>query len=186
MPVDNIKRAIARAQGGNEGEIEEIRYEGYGPAGLAVMVDVATDNRNRTAAELRFLFSRNHGSLGESGSVAWIFEPRGILMIDSQGRNEDVMTELVLVDGVVDFIYGDPCEVITEAEAFGKVREALTAQKLVMKDAYLGAVANTTVSPAGNDLQQALTFLDALEEHDDIQRVYSNVDVDEAALEAIL
>lgn len=186
MPVDNIKRAIARAQGGSEGEIEEIRYEGYGPGGVAIIIDVATDNRNRTAAELRFVFSRNQGSLGESGSVAWMFDPRGIVVVDPAGRSEDAMTELVLIDGVVDLRFGEPCEVLTEVSSLAAVREALSAQKLTVRDMYLGAVAKMTLAPAGEELRQTLSLLDALEEHDDVQRVFSNVDVDEEALEALL
>ncbi len=185
MPVDNIKRAIARAQGGSEGELEEIRYEGYGPAGVALMVDIATDNRNRTAAELRFLFNRNHGSLGESGSVAWMFDARGIIVIDPQGRNEEALTELVLVDGVVDLRFGSPSEVITEVQALATVRENLVAKRMPISDIYLGAVPKTTLAPAGDELRQSLALLDALEEHDDVQRVFSNIDVDEEAIEAL-
>jgi YebC/PmpR family DNA-binding regulatory protein len=103
MPQDNIKRAIGRGAGGSgEKEIEEIRYEGYGPSGVAVVVDAATDNRNRTAGELRFLFSKNGGTLGETGSVAWMFDTVGIIVVSAEGRSEDAMTEAALVDGVVD------------------------------------------------------------------------------------
>ncbi len=108
MPQDNIKRAIARASGqGNEREIEEIRYEGYGPHGLAVVADVATDNRNRTAGELRFLFSRHDGSLGESNSVGWMFAPVGVLEIATGGKSEDEIMEHALVEGVEDIEYDD-------------------------------------------------------------------------------
>src|SRR5581483_8265058 len=103
MPMDNIKRAIVRATGGaGEKEIEEIRYEGYGPAGVAVIVDAATDNRNRTASELRFLFSRNDGNLGETGSVGWMFASRGVVEVDPGKLSEDELTEKALVDGVID------------------------------------------------------------------------------------
>src|SRR5579863_10116593 len=103
MPTDNIKRAIARASGADgEREIEEIRYEGYGPAGIAAIVDVATDNRNRTAAELRFLFSRNGGALGETGSVGWMFDARGLIDVAAKDGDEDRFVEQALVDGVVD------------------------------------------------------------------------------------
>src|ERR1700722_6184067 len=108
MPQDNIKRAIARASGqGGEREIEEIRYEGYGPHGLAVIVDAATDNRNRTAGEMRFLFTRHEGSLGESGGVAWMFDPVGMIELDPAGKSEDVLMEETLVDGVEDMEYED-------------------------------------------------------------------------------
>ena len=109
MPQDNIKRAIARGSGSdNEKLIEEIRYEGYGPAGIAVVVDAATDNRNRTASELRFLFSRNDGNLGETGSVGWMFESRGVIEVDPQRLSEDELTERALVDGVIDVRFGEP------------------------------------------------------------------------------
>src|SRR5579884_875487 len=130
MPADNIKRAIARASGGaGEREIEEIRYEGYGPAGVAVIVDAATDNRNRTASELRFLFSRNDGNLGETGSVGWMFASRGVIAVDPGALSEDELTERALVDGVIDVRYdasGDApsAEVVTEPQALMAVKDA--------------------------------------------------------------
>src|SRR5271166_2925592 len=108
MPQDNIKRAIARSSGqGGEREIEELRYEGYGPHGLAVVVDAATDNRNRTAGELRFLFGKHGGTLGETGSVGWMFDPVGVLEVDPAGRSEDALMEEALVEGVEDIEYDD-------------------------------------------------------------------------------
>jgi YebC/PmpR family DNA-binding regulatory protein len=192
MPVDNIKRAIARAGGdGSERGIEEIRYEGYGPAGVAVIVDAATDNRNRTAAELRFLFSRHGGTLGETGSVSWMFEPRGLLETDTGGLGEDAFTEAALVDGVVDVRFpsdGDdqPAEVVTEPAALSAVREALAGRGLRVVSMVLGAEPKTPASPEGPELERVVEFLDALEEHEDVQRVYSNLDVDEAQIEALL
>jgi YebC/PmpR family DNA-binding regulatory protein len=186
MPVDNIKRAIARAGGqGGEREIEEIRYEGYGPAGVAVLVDAATDNRNRTAAELRFLFSRHGGTLGETGSVAWIFEPCGLLEVDPAGRSEDALTEKALVDGVIDVRYGEPAEIVTEPASLAAVREALVGEGVRVTSMVLGAQAKTSVSPAGTELSEVLEFLDALDEHEDVQHVYSNIEVDDAKLEAL-
>ncbi len=185
MPIDTIKRAIARASGSGEREIEEIRYEGYGPAGTAFVVDVATDNRNRAAAEVRFLFSRHSGALAETGSVAWMFDARGILLAQAGNRTEEAFTELVLVDGVVDVVFGTVSEIVTEATALGAVREALLTRGVTVTDAYLGVVANTTVAPEGDELRQALALLDALEEHEDVQRVFTNLDFNEAALEAI-
>ncbi|HEV3156864.1 MAG TPA: YebC/PmpR family DNA-binding transcriptional regulator [Candidatus Baltobacteraceae bacterium] len=185
MPLDNIKRAIARASGAGEKEIEEIRYEGHGPAGIAVIVDVATDNRNRTAAELRFLFSKHGGSLGETGSVAWIFQPRGLLELSAGKLTEDEIVEKALVEGVIDVRFGDPVEIITEPTALGKVREALTASGLGVTSMVLGVDPKTTVSPAQEELRPVLAFLDSLEDHEDVQRVYSNVELDEAQLEAL-
>ena len=185
MPQDNIKRAIARASGAGEKEIEEIRYEGYGPHGVAVVVDAATDNRNRTAGELRFLFSKNGGNFGETGSVAWMFEPVGIIVVDPAGRSEDAMTEAALVDGVIDLEYGEPTEIYTEPAALAEVRDALRAAGIKISDMYLGARAKQRTQLQGDELTAALNFLDALEEHEDIQRVFSNLEVSEAALEAL-
>jgi len=186
MPADTVKRAIGRASGqGGEKEIEEIRYEGYGPAGVAVIFDGATDNRNRTAAELRFLFSRHGGALGEIGSVAWIFEPRGIVEVDPGARGEDDLTETALTDGVIDVRYGRPSEIITDGAAVASVRDALIARGLRVTAVYLGMEPKTTVVPADEELGSVLAFLDALEEHEDAQHVYSNVELDEAKLEAL-
>ena len=185
MPSDNVKRAIARANGSGEKEIEEIRYEGYGPHGLAVVVDAATDNRNRTAGELRFLFSKHGGSLGETGSVGWMFDPVGILEVDPQGRGEDDLTEAALVDGVIDVEYSSSLAYIyTEPALLAGVRDALRAGVRIA-DVYLGARAKQTVAPEGAELSAALAFLDLLEEHEDVQHVFSNLDVSDAALEAL-
>jgi YebC/PmpR family DNA-binding regulatory protein len=186
MPQDNIKRAIARATGGaGEKEIEEIRYEGYGPAGIAVIVDAATDNRNRTASELRFLFSRNEGNLGETGSVGWMFVSRGIVEVDPKGLTEDALTEKALIDGVVDVRWGEPTEVVTEPQALMAVKDALEREGVAVRSAQLAMEATQTAHPANGDAEKVLTFLDALEEHEDVQRVYSNAEFDEAQLEAL-
>jgi YebC/PmpR family DNA-binding regulatory protein len=185
MPADNIKRAIARAGGAGEKEIEEIRYEGYGPAGIAVIVDAATDNRNRTASELRFLFSRNDGTLGETGSVGWMFASRGIVAVDPGKLSEDELTEKALVDGVIDVRFGEPAEVVTEMQSLMAVKDALEAQGLHVRSAELAMEATQTSRPADADAEKVLTFLDALEEHEDVQHVYSNADFDEAQLEAL-
>jgi YebC/PmpR family DNA-binding regulatory protein len=187
MPQDNIKRAIARGAGGTgEKEIEEIRYEGYGPHGVAVVVDAATDNRNRTAGELRFLFSKHGGTMGETGSVAWMFDPVGIVIVDPAGRSEDQMTEAALVDGVIDLEYGEQTEIYTEPAALAEVRAALERAGLKISAFYLGVRAKQRVAPQGDELTAALNFLDALDEHEDVQHVFSNLDVSEAALEALV
>jgi YebC/PmpR family DNA-binding regulatory protein len=184
MPQDNIKRAIARASGAGEREIEEIRYEGYGPAGVAVIVDLATDNRNRTASEMRFLFSRNDGQLGETGSVGWMFAARGVVEVEPAGMDEDALTEKALVDGVIDVRWGDPAEVVTEPHELMAVKDALEAAGLKVRGAQLAMEATQTAQP-GADALKVLTFLDALEEHEDVQRVFSNAEFDEAQLEAL-
>lgn len=186
MPQDNIKRAIARASGaGNEREIEEIRYEGYGPHGLAVVADVATDNRNRTAGEIRFLFSRNEGTLGESNSVGWMFAPVGIVEIATGGISEDAFMERALVDGVEDIEYDeDVASIYTQPGALAEARDALRAQNMRVTDAYLGMRPTTKVELSGEALQAALTFLESLEEHEDVQRVFTNLDFSNVPVEA--
>jgi YebC/PmpR family DNA-binding regulatory protein len=191
MPQDNIKRAIARASGADGAkEIEEIRYEGYGPAGVAVVVDAATDNRNRSASELRFLFSRHGGTLGETGSVAWMFDPRGIVEVENGAFGEDELTEAALVDGVVDVRYDDGSAegrsiVSTEPGALASVRDALVAKRLRVTSMILGVEPKASISPSGEDLRSVVAFLDALEEHEDVQRVFSNAELDLAQLEAL-
>jgi YebC/PmpR family DNA-binding regulatory protein len=186
MPLENIKRAIARSSGqAGEREIEEIRYEGYGPHGLAVVVDAATDNRNRTAGELRFIFSRHDGVLGETGSVGWMFDAAGIVEVDSSGKSEDVLTEEVLVDGVEDVEYDDDVSIIyARPTTLGGVREALGSRRVRVSAAYLGMRAKTKLELQGNELAAALAFLEALEEHEDVQRIFSNLDFSRVPAEA--
>jgi len=185
MPADNIKRAIARGSGAGEREIEELRYEGYGTHGTAVVVDAATDNRNRTAGELRFLFSKNGGTLGETGSVGWMFDSVGIVVVDPQGKGEDEFTETALVDGVVDVEYGEAADVYTDPALLTSVRDALRNAGLKVTDAYLGMRPKQRITLEGDQFSAALSFLEALDEHEDIQRVFSNVEITEAALEAM-
>ena len=188
MPQDNIKRAIARGAGGTgEKEIEELRYEGYGPHGLAVVVDATTDNRNRTAGELRFMFNKHGGTLGETGTVGWMFEPLGMVEVDPQGRSEDAFTEAALVEGVIDVEYTEDLAIIyTETAQLAAVRDALRSGALKVSAAYLGMRAKQTVSPEGGDLSQAIAFLDILEAHEDVAHVFNNLDVSDAALEALV
>ncbi len=187
MPQDNIKRAIARGSGQTrEKEIEELRYEGYGPHGVAVVFDAATDNRNRTAGELRFLFVKHGGTLGETGSVGWMFDAVGIVEVRSGGKSEETFTEEALVDGVVDVEFGETAFVYTAAADLARVRDALRARGFKIDDAYLGMRATTKSQPQGSDLAEALAFLEALEEHEDVQRVFSNLDVSEQAMEALV
>ncbi|HEY1727488.1 MAG TPA: YebC/PmpR family DNA-binding transcriptional regulator [Candidatus Baltobacteraceae bacterium] len=188
VPADNIKRAIARAAGEGERDIEEIRYEGYGPAGLAVVIDAATDNRNRTASEIRFLFTRNEGNLGETGSVGWMFDARGFLDVENAKLDEDGLTEKALFagDGVIDVRFGaERSEILTEDTALGNVREALSGQGLRVTDAYVGMEPKQPLHAEGETLRKMIAFLDALEEHEDVQRVYSNLHLDEAQVEAL-
>jgi YebC/PmpR family DNA-binding regulatory protein len=187
MPQENIKRAIARSSGqSDEREIEEIRYEGYGPYGLAVVVDAATDNRNRTAGELRFLFTRHEGSLGESGSVAWMFDPVGTLEVNPAGKSEEALMEEALIDGVEDIEYDTELAVIyTQPARLALVRDDLRARGAKILDAYLGMRAKTKLELQGDELSAALVFLEALDEHEDAQRVFSNLDFSRVSAEAL-
>jgi YebC/PmpR family DNA-binding regulatory protein len=187
VPQENIKRAIARASGGaEEKQIEELRYEGYGPAGVAVIIDAATDNRNRTASELRFLFSRNEGTLGESGSVGWMFEPRGIIDVRPGAMSEDALTERALVDGVIDVRFdAEQTEIVTEPTALMAVKDKLEAAGLSVAGARLTMEAKQTTHPGDVDTAKVVTFLEALEEHEDVANVFSNAEFDDAALEAL-
>ena len=184
MPQENIKRAIARGSGqSGAADIEELRYEGYGPHGVAVIVDAATDNRNRTAGELRFLFTKHGGTLGESGSVSWMFEPVGVVEIDPKNMGEERLTEEILVDGVEDLEYDDGgSSVYTQPAAVAAVRDALRERGLVVTDAYLGMRAKNKVELHGAQLSQALAFLEALDDHEDIQRIFSNLELSDAAV----
>ena len=187
MPRDTIERAIKRGAGGADTEhYEEVRYEGYGPGGVAVIVEALTDNRNRTASEIRFVFSRNGGTLGETGSVGWMFESRGLIEVDPQRLSEDELTERALVDGVIDVRFGEPAEIVTEPARLMAVKEDLEAAGLRVTSAQLAMEAKQTVRPSVADTDKVLEFLDSLEEHEDVQHVYSNADFDEAALEALL
>lgn len=187
MPQDNIKRAIARGGGlTGEREIEEIRYEGYGPHGLAVIADAATDNRNRTAGELRFLFSKHGGTLGESGSVAWMFDPVGIVEADPSGESEDGFTERALVDGVEDVEYdADLATIYTAPAMLANVRDALQTAGMKVSGVYLGMRPKTKIELSDGELVAALAFLEALDEHEDVQRAFGNLDVSDVSLEAL-
>src|SRR5580704_2883663 len=144
MPMDNIERAIARASGAGKGDVfEEIRYEGYGPNGVVVIVEAVTDNRNRTASEMRYIFSRNGGNLGETGSVGWLFEERGVISLPADGVSEEELLEAAVVDGVVDVQRsGDMAEIITEPRALSAVRDHLERELLAPKKA---AVTSATI-----------------------------------------
>jgi YebC/PmpR family DNA-binding regulatory protein len=187
MPNDNIKRAIMRGTGELDGGmIEEFAYEGYGPAGVAIIVEVATDNKNRTVSEVRHAFSKNGGNMGEQGSVAWMFERKGHIILEGENLNEDELMNLVLEAGADDLRQdGDTWEVITAPEALNGVQEALEKAKIVISEAKLAMIPKNTIQVEGKNVNGLLKLLDALEEHDDVQNVYSNADIDEKEMEAL-
>ena len=188
MPADNIKRAIMRGTGELEGgQIDEIMFEGYGPGGAAVLVNVATDNRNRTVSELRHVFSKNGGNLGEQGSVAWMFERKSHIVIDAEkAPAEDDLMTLVLDAGAEDLRReGDNWEVIAAPENHVTVLEAIQKAGIPTESAEIGMLPKNLMKLEGKNAAGMLRLSEALEEHEDVQNVYSNFDIDEKELEAL-
>ncbi len=187
MPADNIKRAIMRGTGELEGgQIDEIMFEGYGPGGAAVLVNVATDNRNRTVSEIRHTFSKNGGNLGEQGSVAWMFERKSQVIIEGDKATEDQLMELLLEAGADDIRDdGGNWEVLSAPENHEAVLAALEKAKIPTVEAQIAMVPKNLVKLEGKNAGAMLRLSEALEEHDDVQNVYSNFDIDEKELEAL-
>jgi YebC/PmpR family DNA-binding regulatory protein len=188
MPKENIERAIARGSGaaGDGAAYETVTYEGYGPAGVAVYVEAVTDNRNRTAADVRSIFTKSDGSLGESGSVAWLFERRGVVLVDGEADEDELL--LTAADGGADDVEreGDSWRVTSAPEALAAVREAITAAGFTVESADLTLVPKTTVELADESAARKLIrLMDALEENDDVQDVYANFDIPERVLETV-
>lgn len=184
MPSDTIDRAIKRGAGGSDGaELQEITYEGYGPGGTAIMVDALTDNRNRSAAELRAAFTRGGGSLGESGCVAWQFDNRGVITVDA-GTSDREAIELAAIDAGAEDVSSDDdtVEIVTAAGDLEHVRRALSEQGFTISSAETAMVPRSTVELDAKDGTQAVRLLDRLEELDDVQRVYSNAEFPDEVL----
>ncbi|HWO88775.1 MAG TPA: YebC/PmpR family DNA-binding transcriptional regulator [Gemmatimonadales bacterium] len=187
MPAENIERAIKKGTGELEGvSYEEVTYEGYGPGGAAIFVEVTTDNANRTVAELRNIFSKNGGNLGTAGSVAWMFDRRGQIAIDATRYDEDTAMEAALEAGALDFQReGEQYIVITEVSDFHAVQEGLRARNIAWESAELALLPRSTVKVEGADAARLMKLMEALEEHDDVAKVFSNFDVDEEALAGV-
>ncbi|MBE3574117.1 MAG: YebC/PmpR family DNA-binding transcriptional regulator [Firmicutes bacterium] len=181
MPMENIQRAIKRALGATESEAyEEAVYEGYGPGGGAIMLDILTDNRNRTAGEIRYLFSKFGGNLGEAGCVAWMFDTRGLIVVQKEGcsLSEDDLMMAALEAGAQDVqAAGDVYEILTEPGDLEKVQEALEAKGISILEAQVSRIPKTTVDLNAQDAARAARLVEALEDHDDVQNVYANFDV---------
>jgi YebC/PmpR family DNA-binding regulatory protein len=187
MPADNIKKAIMRGTGELEGgQIDEVMFEGYGPGGAAVLVNVATDNRNRTVSELRHVFSKNGGNMGEQGSVAWMFDRKSLILVPTENAGEDQLMSLLLDAGGDDLRPGgDHWEVLSPPEAHEAVVKALETAGIATAEAGIAMVPKNLIKLEGKNAAGMLRLHDALEEHDDVQSVYSNFDIDEKELEAI-
>jgi YebC/PmpR family DNA-binding regulatory protein len=188
MPKDNIDRAIKKGTGELEGEVyEEILYEGYGPAGVAVLVECMTDNRNRTVADIRHYFSKSNGNLGESGCVAWMFDKKGLIQVEKEKYSEEELMDLALEAGAEDVVEEDSVyQILTSPEEFSDVRDALEESGVEFFEAAVSMIPSNTI--AVTDEKPALSLLkllENLEDHDDVQNVYSNFDIDDELMEKI-
>lgn len=185
MPADNIKRAIQKGTGELPGtNYEEITYEGYGPGGVAIMLYSMTDNRNRTVSEIRHIFAKNNGNLGESGCVGWIFERKGYFLIPGGQKTEEELYEIVLDAGADNVEESEGSfEITCSPEYFDKVKESLEKASLTIEQSEIAMIPQNTVKVTGKDAQQCLKLMEALEDHDDTQNVYANFDIDAAEME---
>lgn len=186
MPSDNITRAIKRGTGELEGvRYEEVTFEGYGPGGVAMLVETLTDNRNRTVAELRHLFSKMGGNLGEAGCVAWMFNMRGVLTFD-KSVGEETLMNTVLEAGAEDIVdEEDTLTVYTDTTSFEEVKSACESQGLSYIEASLSMIPQNTIKPDHSTAEKLLKLMNALEDHDDVKNVYANFDIDTKTMEEL-
>lgn len=186
MPNENIKRTIEKATGAGSESYEEILYEGYGPAGVAFMLEVATDNRNRTAAEVRRLFTKYGGSLGESGCVAWMFQKKGLILISAKSIGEDELMNIALDIGAEDMTQSeDGYEIVTDPSTFSSVRKAIDERKISYDSAEITWIPTNTVKLEGEDASKTLRLIEELEDLEDVQQVYANFDISREIMEKI-
>jgi len=185
MPAQNIDRAVKKGTGELPGvTYEEANYEGYGPGGVAILIDVLTDNKNRSVSEIRYTLNKHNGSMGEAGSVAWMFEKKGQIIVDEYDGDEDTLMEIALEAGAEDFINDDGTyEIVTALEDFESVREELENKNVTMSTAELTMLPKSAVEVTGKDAESVLRLMDALEDLEDVQKVYSNFDIDTSLLE---
>ncbi len=185
MPAENIKRAIMRGTGELPGvSYEDVNYEGYGPGGVAIFMHVLTDNRNRTVAEVRHILSKNGGNLGETGCVGWMFERKGYFVVEKSVADEEKLLDLVLGAGADDMREdGDNFEIFTTPDSFDAVRTALESANIPTAAGEISMVPQNYVKLEGKSAQTMLKLMEALEDHEDIQNVWSNFDIDESELQ---
>ncbi len=186
MPNDNIERAILRGTGQLEGEtLDEVMFEGYGPGGVGVLVQVVTSNRNRIVSEIRHMFSKHGGNMAENGAVGWMFHRKGDIVVPKEAASEDKLLGIVLDAGAEDLRDdGSAWEVTTPPEAMEKVRDALTTAGITPASAEVAFVPQNYVKLSGAQAQQMLRMVETLEDHDDVQHVYANFDIDEKEIQA--
>ena len=188
MPKDNIDRAIKKGTGELAGgaAYEEVTYEGYGPAGVAVIVEVMTDNKNRTVAEIRHIFSKHGGNLGENGCVAWMFDKKGIIVLDKKTVSEDALMEVALEAGADDVRdQGTEWEVVTEPMTFEAVKKAIEQKGWKSLEARVGMVPQNTIKLEAGKAEQMLRLMEKLEDNDDVQNVYANFDISDEVMEKL-
>ena len=188
MPADNIKKAIQKGTGELPGvSYEEITYEGYGPAGVAVYLTCLTDNKNRTVSEIRHLFTRFNGNLGENGCVGWMFDKKGIINIEASKCDEDTLLEIALEAGAADFSnQGEMYEIITRPNELDKIRASIEAKSIPIASAEIEMIPQTTIKLDAKQAETMLKLYEALEEHDDVQKVYANFDIDVKIMEKLV
>jgi YebC/PmpR family DNA-binding regulatory protein len=188
MPKENIERAIKKGTGELEGfNLEEVSYEGYGPGGVAVFIEATTDNRNRTVGEVRHLFAKYGGNLGETGSVGWMFDKKGYIVVERKDASEETLLEIVLEAGGEDVKEDESnWEIYTPPETFEAVRNALKAKSIPIAAEELGMIPQTSVKLEGKQAQQMLKLMEALEDHDDLTHVWANFDIEEKEIEAAM
>lgn len=186
MPQTNITRAIKKGTGDLPGQsYEPASYEGYGPGGVAVFVEALTDNKNRTVAEIRHLFSKHGGNLGESGSVNWMFERKGYIRVNREGVSEERLLEVALESGAEDMQSDEETfEIYTPFEQFDSVRQAIEAAEIPVESSELTMLPTNSIQLEGKEAQRMLKLMEVLEEHDDVENVYANFDIDEQELQA--
>ena len=186
MPSENIKRAIQKGTGELPGQsYEDAFYEGYGPGGVAMIVEAVTDNKNRTVSEIRHLFSRHGGNLSESGSVAWMFHKNGYISVEKSKADEDTLLNIALEAGADDMKEsGELFEIFTTPEAFERVLDALKKNTVEIASSEISMIPQSYVKLAGKSAQQMVRLMEALEDHDDVQKVFANFDIEDAELEA--
>lgn len=187
MPQDNIIRAVKKGTGELEGvSYEECIYEGYGPGGVAIFLEVVTDNRNRTTAEVRKLLSKFGGNMGESGCVGWMFNKKGLIQVTAKGVDEEHLLAVALEAGAEDVRTGEQSfEIVTDLKDFGAVKTALTQGSFPIEQAEITMVPQSTIRLEGKVAEQVLRLMDGLEEHDDVQHVYANFDIPEEIMAAL-
>jgi YebC/PmpR family DNA-binding regulatory protein len=185
MPNETIDRAIKRGTGQLEGvAYDEINYEGYGIGGVAVLVETMTDNRNRTVAEIRHIFSKNGGNMGEAGSVAWMFDKKGYIVVDKHAMGEDTLFDIVIEAGADDMQdEGDIYEIFTTPESFEAVTDALKAAGVEPQAAEISMIPQNYIALTGDDARKMMKLYEALDDNDDVQKVYANFDIDESEME---